>query len=80
MKSYQALSEVLVKLSWLTPLVLSPPLVKPFSREVKGCYAPDSLVRSYLLLREEQFLNEYEAITTWGSAFLNPTLKPSDIH
>ena len=29
-------------LSWLTPLVPSPPLVKPFSREVKGCYAPDS--------------------------------------
>ena len=51
-------------LSWLTPLVLSPPLVKPFSKEVKGCYAQDSLVRSYLLSREEQFLKEYEAITT----------------
>ena len=56
-------------LSWLTPLVPSPPLVKPFSKEVEGCYAQDSLVRSYLLLRVEQFLNEYEAITTWGSVF-----------
>ena len=34
------------------------------SKEVKGCYAQDSLVRSYLLSREEQFLKEYEAITT----------------
>ena len=67
-------------LSWLTPLVPSPPLVKPLSKEVKGCYAQDSLVRSYLLSQEEQFLKEYEAITTWGSVFLNPTLKPSHIH
>ena len=51
-----------------------------FSKEVKGCYAQDSLVRSYLLLQEEQFLKEYEAITTWGSVFSNPTLKPSHIH
>ena len=64
----------------VNPLVLSPPLVKPFSKEVKGCYAQDSLVRSYLLLQEEQFCKEYEAITTWGSVLSNPTLKPSRIH
>ena len=67
-------------LSWLTPVALSPPLVKPLSKEVKGCYAQDSLVRSYLLSREEQFLKEYETITTWGSVFSNSTLKPSHIH
>ena len=62
-------------LSGLTPFVMSPPLVKPLSKEMKGCYAQDSLVRSYLLLQEEQFLKEYKAITTWGSVFLNPTTK-----
>ena len=67
-------------LSGLTPLVTSLPLVKPLSKEMKGCYAQDSLVRSYLLLWEEQFLKEYEAITTWGSVVLNLTLKPSHIH
>ena len=67
-------------LSGLTPLVTSPPLVKPLSKEVKSRYAQDSLVRSYLFLWEEQFLKEYEAITTWGSVFSNPTLKPSHIH
>ena len=51
-------------LSWLTSLVPSPPLVKPLFKEMKGCYAQDSLVRSYLLSWEEQFLKEYEAITT----------------
>ena len=64
----------------VNPLVPSPPLVKPFSKEVKGCYAQDSLVRSYLLLQGQQFLKEYEAITTWGSVFSNPTLKPSHLH
>ena len=49
---------------------------KALSKEVKSCYAPDSLVRSYLLLREEQFLKEYGAITTRGSVFSNPTLNP----
>ena len=53
-------------LSGLTPLVMPPPLVKPLSKGVKGHYAQDSLVRSYLLLWEEQFLKEYRAITTWG--------------
>ena len=67
-------------LSWLIPLVLPPSLVKPLFQEAKGCYAQDSLVRSYLLSWEEQFLKEYEAITTWGSVFSNPTLKPSHIH
>ena len=62
------------------PLVPSPSLVKPVSKELKGCYAQDSLVRSYLLSQEEQFLKEYEAITTWGSVFSKPTLKSSHIH
>ena len=53
---------------------------KPLSKEVKGHYAQDSLVRSYLLSRDEQFLKEYEAITTWGSVFSNLTLKPSHLH
>ena len=67
-------------LSWLTPLVPSSPLVKSLSREVKGCYAQDSLFRGYLFSREEQFLKEYEAITTLGSVFSNLALKPSHIH
>ena len=33
---------------------------------MRGCYAHNPLVRSYLLLREEQFLKEYGAITTWN--------------
>ena len=48
-------------------------------RGVRGCYAHNPLVRSYLLLGEEQFLKEYGAITTWGSVFLNPILKPSHV-
>ena len=67
-------------LSGLTLLVPSPPLAKPRSVEVKGCYARDSLVRGYLPVLEEQLLKEYGAIRTWGSVFSNPTLKPSHIH
>ena len=67
-------------LSGLTLLVPSPPLAKPRSMEVKGCYAQDPLVRGYLPIREEQLLKEYGAVTTWGSVFSNPTLKPSHIH
>ena len=67
-------------LSGLTLLVPSPPLAKPHSIEVKGCYAQDSLVTSYLLILEEQLRKEYGAITTWGSVFSNLTLKPSHIH
>ena len=67
-------------LSWLTLLVPSPPLVKPCSREVKGCYAQDSLDTGFLPAREEQLLKVYGAITTWWSVFLNLTLKPSHIH
>ena len=67
-------------LSGLILLAPSPPLVKPHSMEVKGWYAQDSLARGYLPILEEQLLKEYGAITTWGSVFSNPTLKPSHIH
>ena len=67
-------------LSGLTLSVPSPPLAKPHSMEVKGCYAQDPMVRGYLPVWEGQLLREYGAITTWGSVFLNPTLKPSHIH
>ena len=62
-------------LSGLTLSVLSPPLAKPLSIEVKDCYTQDSLVRGYLPVLEEQLLKEHGAITTWGSVFSNPTLK-----
>ena len=53
-------------LSGLTLSVPSPPLAKPRSMEVKGCYARDPLVRGYLPIQEEELLREYGAITTWG--------------
>ena len=64
--------------SVLRPLSMSPPLVRSRTWS-EGCYAHNPLVRSYLLLREEQFLKKYGAITTWGSVFSNPVLKPSHV-
>ena len=55
-----------------------PPQLKSKCVE-KGCYAQGPLARSYLLLWEELFHKRYEAITTWGSVFLNPVLKPSHV-
>ena len=52
------------------------PLAKP-TRWGEGCYAQPPLVKSYLLLQEERILKGYGAITTWGSVFSNPSLKPS---
>ena len=62
-------------LSGLTLPVPTPPLAKPRSMEVKGCYAQDSLVRGYFPVQEGQLLKEYGAITTCESVFSNPTLK-----
>ena len=71
---------VVKPLSGLMPFVTSPPLVKPgpWSEGLLGLESSGQ--KSFAFLWEGQLLKEYGAITTWGSVFLNPTLKPSHTH
>ena len=62
-------------LSWLTLSVPSPPLAKPRSMEVKGCYAQDSLVKGYLPVLEEQLLKRVWSHNNLEECFLKPNSK-----
>ena len=62
-------------LSGLMPFVTSPPLVK-LGTCSEGLLCSESSGQKSFALREEQFLKEYGAITTWGSVFLYLTLTP----